>query len=523
MKLVYCVCFVLLFGVVAPDAAAFREKVKRLEQECQNDRSTYVDEAELEKFRNHQPTTATNLGLHYLCTNIKLGIQDENGKINTEAIKNNLREIMDGLAKINIIAHRCSRRLPGESAEDSAIALYRCLHTPVHVHNNNHTHIHVHRRNKRSTKASKAHKHCQSDDSTRANESDLEKFNKGEAVDTSKLKPYIFCMNKKFEMQNADGTVNKHGIKNFLEKKVSDKTRAKELKIKCSEIVDPSAEETAIKLYKCVNENAQHKDDQEQNASDNKVQQPSLLNTANTGTTAFEQCQADPKTSVDKKTLKKARKGKNVDTASLRAHTFCISLKLNLQTINGDIKTETIRKSLEREETEAAIDIIVNKCGTRDENDPADLTALKLFKCLNKYERKREQKKRAFLKRLKQFKKYNQECLSDPANQVNEEVLSKFSQGEEVDHPNLASYTACLNKKSKYQDKKGKIKKDAIVDDLKLVFDDKAEVQKMVNECVAKTSGLAVREGGVQLTRCIFKHVATARAAQNVIPKSDRR
>ncbi|XP_072385485.1 uncharacterized protein [Diabrotica undecimpunctata] len=516
MKLVYCVCFFLLFGVVAPDAAAFKEKVKRLEQECQNDKSTYVDETELERFRNHEPTTATNLGLHYLCTNIKLGIQDEDGKINTEAIKNNLREIMDGLAKINIIAHRCSRRLPGESAEDSAIKLYRCLHTPVHVHNNNHTHIHVHRHNKRSIKTSKAHKYCQSDDSTKVNESDMEKFKKGEAVDISKLKPYIFCMNKKFEMQNADGTVNKNGIKNYLENKVSDNTRRKELKIKCSEIVDPSAEETAIKLYKCVHENAQHKDDQQQNASNNEAQQHIKL--------ASEQCQADPKTSVDKKTLKKARKGKNVDTASLRAHTFCMSLKLNLQTINGNIKTETIRKSLEGEETEAAINIIVNKCGTRDENDPANLTALKLFKCLHKYERKREQKKRAFLKRLKQFKKFNQECLSDPANQVNEEVLSKFSQGEEVDHPNLASYTVCLNKKSKYQDKKGKVKKDAIVDDLKLVFDDKAEVEKTVNECVAKTSGLAVREGAVKLTRCIFKYIAIARAAQkNVIPKSDRR
>ncbi|XP_050507689.1 uncharacterized protein LOC126885249 [Diabrotica virgifera virgifera] len=510
MKLVYCVCFLLLFGVVAPDAAAFKEKVKRLEQECQNDKTTYVDEAELERFRNHEPTTATNLGLHYLCTNIKLGIQDENGKINTEAIKNNLREIMVGTGKINIIAHRCSRRLPEESAEESAITLYRCLHKPAHVHNNNHTHIHVHR-HKRSIKRSKAHKFCQSDESTRVNESDMEKFKKGEEVDTSKIKNYIFCMNKKFEIQNVDGTVNKDGFKKYLENKVSDKTRANELTRKCSEISDPVAEETAIKLYKCVHEN-DRQDDQNQNALQQQVK------------LAFEQCQADPKTFVDKKTLKKARKGKKIDTAGLRAHTFCMSLKLNLQSTDGSIKTETVRKNLEGEETEAKINIIVNICGTRDENDPANLTALKLFKCLYKYEKKREQKKRAFLKRLKQFKKFHQECLSDPANQVDEEVLSKFSHGEEIDDPNLASYTICLNKKIKYQDKKGKIKKDAIIDDLKLVFDDRAEAEKVVNECVAKTSGLAVREGGVKLTRCIFKHVAIARAAQNnVIPISDRR
>ncbi|KAL1513942.1 hypothetical protein ABEB36_003280 [Hypothenemus hampei] len=101
---------------------------------------------------------------------------------------------------------------------------------------------------------------------------------------------------------------------------------------------------------------------------------------------ANQKCQGDPKTAVDKTTLKAYIDSKGTAPApeNIGAHALCVSKELNWQNADGSVNREHLKERISAHVDDASkVDEILNECAVVKDNEEA--TARHLFRCFYKY------------------------------------------------------------------------------------------------------------------------------------------
>ncbi|XP_056632481.1 uncharacterized protein LOC130442411 [Diorhabda sublineata] len=100
---------------------------------------------------------------------------------------------------------------------------------------------------------------------------------------------------------------------------------------------------------------------------------------------AHDKCQSDPASHVDEAILDQVRRGEKVSAPNLPKHTLCMNIETGVQSQNGDIIVENLRKLLESAGADKEkVDEAISKCGTRS-SAIAEEAAVALTNCVIKY------------------------------------------------------------------------------------------------------------------------------------------
>ncbi|CAG9829917.1 unnamed protein product [Diabrotica balteata] len=133
-------CLILAFTILAVVYAAptneQREAVKKAHEHCQSQEATRIDSDVFDKLRRGEKVHNTQLSKHTLCMNVQAGLQTESGDINVDKLRKAITEATSDPNLVNTIVEKCGKRVAGETAEETAVALFKCLHSqgPPHGH-----------------------------------------------------------------------------------------------------------------------------------------------------------------------------------------------------------------------------------------------------------------------------------------------------------------------------------------------------------------------------------------------------
>ncbi|XP_056632480.1 uncharacterized protein LOC130442410 [Diorhabda sublineata] len=122
-----CFCVSFLFAAVLCKinfSDSYEENMDKIIEECQSNPATKASEEWLE---TEDLTTADEEGPHILCRLTKIGSLDENGDINVENMREDLKTGIDDPKVIEIIMEKCGTREPNTTAIESAVANFQCV------------------------------------------------------------------------------------------------------------------------------------------------------------------------------------------------------------------------------------------------------------------------------------------------------------------------------------------------------------------------------------------------------------
>nr|AQY18978.1 odorant-binding protein [Galeruca daurica] len=103
---------------------SYEENMDKIIEECQSNPATKATEDWLE---TEDLPTADKEGPHILCRLTKIGSLDENGDINVEKMREDLKTGINDTKVIEVIMEKCGTREPNTTATESAVANFRCV------------------------------------------------------------------------------------------------------------------------------------------------------------------------------------------------------------------------------------------------------------------------------------------------------------------------------------------------------------------------------------------------------------
>ncbi|XP_056632479.1 uncharacterized protein LOC130442409 [Diorhabda sublineata] len=116
-----------VFAVISAETTHEQiESYKKIHEKCQSDPATKIDEASFEKMRRGEQVNDPNLGKHTLCMHVGSGVQNQNGDINLDKLKQIVEGGRNDKDKVNEIISKCGTRT-STNAEEAAIGLSDCL------------------------------------------------------------------------------------------------------------------------------------------------------------------------------------------------------------------------------------------------------------------------------------------------------------------------------------------------------------------------------------------------------------
>ncbi|XP_057664867.1 uncharacterized protein LOC130899113 [Diorhabda carinulata] len=122
-----CFCVSFLFAATLCKinfSDSYEENMDKIIEECQSNPATKASEEWLE---TEDLTTAVEEGPHILCRLTKIGSLDENGDINVENMREDLKTGIDDPKVIEIIMEKCGTRELNLTAIESAVANFQCV------------------------------------------------------------------------------------------------------------------------------------------------------------------------------------------------------------------------------------------------------------------------------------------------------------------------------------------------------------------------------------------------------------
>nr|UWL63320.1 odorant binding protein 30 [Pagiophloeus tsushimanus] len=118
--------FALCFVVAVVLANPVQERWNRVHQECQQSTTTFVPDIIFEQLkRGEHPNLPANFGLHANCMLKKLDLQDGQGHVLSDGVKEAVQRHYTDAGKVNQIITECS--VNKESPEKTALNLFGCL------------------------------------------------------------------------------------------------------------------------------------------------------------------------------------------------------------------------------------------------------------------------------------------------------------------------------------------------------------------------------------------------------------
>lgn len=100
--------------------------------ECQSNRITAVGEDTLRKLSTGDKITSFEMSEHIMCLVKKVGLLDENGKLNKEQAMTDLKTITNN--KIEEIIKECNVRSDKDSEDNTILKLFVCVCLKTHMH-----------------------------------------------------------------------------------------------------------------------------------------------------------------------------------------------------------------------------------------------------------------------------------------------------------------------------------------------------------------------------------------------------
>lgn len=100
-----------------------KEKLHEIHEECQADPATYADDELLEDLSNNLGNPQVEA--HMLCESTKVGLQDENGQLDLDAIRKKVALCVEDEQEVDRLVEECAkqRETPGKTA----VYLFMCL------------------------------------------------------------------------------------------------------------------------------------------------------------------------------------------------------------------------------------------------------------------------------------------------------------------------------------------------------------------------------------------------------------
>uniref|UniRef100_A0A6P7FFA6 Uncharacterized protein LOC114329530 n=1 Tax=Diabrotica virgifera virgifera TaxID=50390 RepID=A0A6P7FFA6_DIAVI len=131
---VFCILAVVNAGPTPTSEQ--KEAVKKAHDHCQTNEETRIDDDVFEKVKKGEKVDNAKLSKHTLCMNVQTGLQTQSGDINVDKLRKALTEAISDPNLVNTIVEKCGKRVAGETAEESAVTFFKCLHSqgPPHGH-----------------------------------------------------------------------------------------------------------------------------------------------------------------------------------------------------------------------------------------------------------------------------------------------------------------------------------------------------------------------------------------------------
>ncbi|XP_028134489.1 uncharacterized protein LOC114329544 [Diabrotica virgifera virgifera] len=128
MKTLLICCFIVAFWEVAIGKINFspeyEDNMNKIIDSCQQDPGTRASD---DWIQSEDLETAENQGSHILCRLVKCGSLFPNGDINPEVMEADLSSGIPTREIVQKILDDCGRRLPGLTAEQSAVKNFKCV------------------------------------------------------------------------------------------------------------------------------------------------------------------------------------------------------------------------------------------------------------------------------------------------------------------------------------------------------------------------------------------------------------
>ncbi|CAH1260563.1 unnamed protein product [Diabrotica balteata] len=128
MKILLICCTIVAIWEVATGkinfSESYEEQMQKVIDECQSDPATRASD---DWIQSEDLETAENQGAHILCRLTKIGSVLPNGDINSGAMEADLSKGISIRKIVEKIVEKCGSRMPGLSAEQSAVKNFKCV------------------------------------------------------------------------------------------------------------------------------------------------------------------------------------------------------------------------------------------------------------------------------------------------------------------------------------------------------------------------------------------------------------
>ncbi|KAJ8924167.1 hypothetical protein NQ315_006951 [Exocentrus adspersus] len=105
----------------------------------------------------------------------------------------------------------------------------------------------------------------------------------------------------------------------------------------------------------------------------------------------------------------------------------------------------------------------------------------------------------------KKIKAVHEQCQSDPATKVDNEVLKKYHKGENVDKSIVSAHILCMSTGLGLIDEQGKVKKDNLRKALSRGITDEAKLDEVTEKCAVEKD--KAEDTAIGLLKCFRENV----------------
>ncbi|CAH1110279.1 unnamed protein product [Psylliodes chrysocephalus] len=221
-------------GAVLNSAAQY----PKFYNECKS--STNTDEKEIEKIFNGDPIEANVVGDHLLCMYNKFNIGNDNGDIDQEQFRKALAAFTPAQDKHDLVLKNCLVK-KGATPQEVVVELVKCTRNYV-------TDAVL---NPDIAQYQQFRQECIS--STNTDPKEIAKAYQGGPLKIEVLGAYLLCMNKKYNIRNANGDIDQENLRKSLRVFNSSEDKTDIVVTNCSVKKEGATpQEVAVEFAKCI-------------------------------------------------------------------------------------------------------------------------------------------------------------------------------------------------------------------------------------------------------------------------------